>query len=180
MDPRITKTFCDVLLLGAVIVAAGSMAGLWLPAGAALLLSAVALCRICWIDDNIHHDLLPAKRMPPGYRGSRIDRGGVTGAAASAFRGDPNCPRRLAAELRLQAHAWGAFAWGVAGGVMLQAATSLALSVGAAGVVFLALRQADYLALGSATLAARGSLPERLIAGRGPLSHLAVIRRGPD
>jgi hypothetical protein len=179
MDPRTKKTFCDVLLLGAMFVAAGSMAGLWLPPGAALLLLAVVLCRICWIEDNIHHDLLPAKRMPPGYRGSRADRGGVSGAAALTVRGDPDCPQRLAAELRLQAHAWAAFAWGAAGGVVMQAAVPLTLVAGAA-TIFLALRQADYLALGSATLAARGSLPERLIAARGPLSHFAVIRRGPD
>lgn len=176
MDPRTKKTFCDMLLLGVAIAGAGSMAGLWLPPGAALLLLAVVLCRICWIEDNIHHDLLPAKRMPPGYRASRAQRGGVTGGAAPD---DPDCPRRLAAEMRLQAHAWGAFAWGAAGGVVLQAAVPLALAAGATALL-LALRQADYLALGSAMLAERGALPERLIAGRGPLSHIGVIRRGPD
>jgi hypothetical protein len=105
MDPRVTKTFCDILMLGAVVTLAGSIAGLWLPAGAALLLLRLAVCRICWIEDNIHHDLLSAERMPPGYRACRTRRSALLGTGAAEPGADPDCPRRLAAELRLQAHA---------------------------------------------------------------------------
>lgn len=179
MDPRMTKTFCDVLMLGAAVTAAGSMAGLWLPPGAALLLLALAICRICWIEDNIHHDLLTAERIPPGYRACRTRRSAFLGTAPADPEGDPNCPRRLAAEMRLQAHALAAFSWALVAGMVLKGGMPLTYAAGA-GALFIALRHADYLALGTAILASGRPLPDRLITARGPLTRLAVIPRRPD
>jgi hypothetical protein len=179
MDLRMTKTFCDILMLGAVVAAAGSVAGLWLPLGAALFLFALAVCRICWIEDNIHHDLLTADRIPPGYRACRTRRSAFLGAAPADPGADPDCPRRLAAEMRLQAHALGAFAWAIVAGMLLKAGVPLTFVAGAAAL-FMALRHADYLAYGTALLATGRSLPDRLIAGRGPLTRLAVIPHRPD
>jgi hypothetical protein len=179
MDPRMMKAFCDTLMLGAVVTAAGSMAGLWLPLGAALLLFALVICRICWIEENIHRDLLTADRIPPGYRACRNRRTALLGTAAREPEGDPDCPRRLAAELRLQAHALGAFAWALVAGMVLKAGVPLTFVAGGAGLLF-ALRHADYLAYGTALLAVGKPLPERLIAARGPLTHLAIIPHRPD
>lgn len=178
MEPRMMKTFCETLMLGAVVVAAGSVAGLWLPLGLAGLLFALVLCRICWIEDNIHHDLLPAERIPNGYRACRDRRSALMGSQSSG-RDDPDCPRRLAAEMRLQSLVLGAFAWALVAGMVLRAGVPLSFLAGIVAL-FLALRHADYFAFGSAVLATGRPLPDRLIAARGPLSGLAIIPRRHD
>jgi hypothetical protein len=177
MDPRTLKAFSDHLIAGSCVVAAGCAAGLWLPLGAGLLLLALALCRVCWIEDNIHHDLLAAETVPTGYRACRQRRAGLLGRAFGDGEEEVTCPRRLASELRLQAHAWSAFAWAVAAGAVLPAGVALTFGAGALALV-LALRHADYLAVGAAHLAAGHPLPPHLIAGRGGLlAQLAIIPR---
>jgi hypothetical protein len=177
MDPRTLKTFSEHLLIGGAVVGAGSAAGLWLPLGAALLLLALALCRVCWIEDNIHQDLLNAETVPSGYRACRRRRSGLLGLALGDPEEEITCPRRLASELRLQAHAWSAFAWAIAAGAVLPAGVALTFGAGAMAL-FLALRHADYLALVAAHLASGAPLPAHLIAGRGGLlSQLAIIPR---
>ncbi len=179
MDPRTLKSFCEHLILGGVLVAAGSAVGLWLPLGASLLILGLAICRVCWIEDNIHQDLLPADSVPPGYRACRDRRRGLVGALLGDTGDDVECPRRLASALRIQAHAWAAFAWAVAGGTVLPAGAPLTFTAGAVALA-LALRQADYVAVGAAHLVSGAPLPARLIAGRGLLAQLAVIPRRPD
>lgn len=177
MDPRTLKAFSDHLLAGGVVVAAGSAAGFWLPLGAALLLLALAICRICWIEDNIHHDLLPAETMPTGYSACRKRRSGLVGRALGDREEEITCPQRLASELRLQSHAWSAFSWAIAAGAVLPAGVALTFGAGTLALI-LALRHADYLAVGAAILTTGAPLPQRLIAGRGGLlSQLAVISR---
>jgi hypothetical protein len=177
MEPRTFKAFSDHLIAGSCVVAAGSAAGLWLPLGAGLLILALALCRVCWIEDNIHHDLLAAETVPTGYRACRQRRAGLLGRAFGDPEEEITCPRRLASELRLQAHAWSAFAWAVAAGAVLQAGVALTFGAGALALV-LALRHADYLAVGAAHLAAGRPLPPHLIAARGGLlAQLAIIPR---
>jgi hypothetical protein len=179
MDPRTLKSFCEHLLVGGGIVAAGSAAGLWLPVGAALLVLGLALCRICWIEDNIHQDLLPADVLPPGYRACRERRRGLVGLLFGDPPDEIDCPQRLAFHLRLHAHAWGAFAWALAAGTVLPAGAPLTFAAGILGLA-LGLRHADYMAVSAAHLASGAPLPRRLIAGRGVLSHFAVIPRRPD
>lgn len=179
MDPRTSKAFCDHLLLGGLVVGAGAAAGLWLPLGAALLMLALALCRACWIEDNIHQDLLRAETLPPGYRACRERRSGFLGVVFGDGADAVSCPRLLASELRLQAHLWSAFAWAIAAGAALPSGAAPAVGAGALALL-LALRHADYLAVGAALLARGAPLPPHLIAGRGPLSQFAVIPRRRD
>jgi hypothetical protein len=178
--PGPSRRFPTNLLLGCFVVAAGSAVGLWLPLSAALLVLALALCRVCWIEDNIHQDLLRAETVPAGYRECRRRRRGLIGAAFGDLAEEVTCPRRLALELRLQSHAWAAFAWAIAAGAVLPAGVALTFGAGALALL-LALRHADYLALGAALLTSGAPLPPHLIAGRGPLSaQLAIIPRRPD
>ena len=179
MDPRTLKAFSDHLVIGGLVAGAGTAAGIWLPIGAALLLLALALCRVCWIEDNIHQDLLPAEIMPPGYKACRERRSGLLGLAFGDAGEAFTCPRRLASALRLQAHVWSAFIWAIAAGAMLPVGAPLTFAAGALALL-LALRHADYLAVGAAVLSAGAPLPQHMIAGRGPLSQLAVIARRPD
>jgi hypothetical protein len=179
MDPRTLRSFSDHLLLGGLVVATGSAAGLWLPPGAAILLLALLLCRVCWIEDNIHQDLLPSETLPPGYRACRERRRGLVGTLFGDAPDATDCPKRLASVLRLQSHAWAAFAWGLSAGVALHAGAPYALAAGGLALL-LALRQADYLALGASLMAQGGPLPLHLIARRGVLTQLAVIPRRPD
>ena len=179
METRTFKAFSDHLLTGGLVVGAGTVAGIWLPLGAALLVLALALCRVCWIEDNIHQDLLPARDMPAGYRACRERRSGLLGLAFGDTTETVSCPRRLASALRLQAHVWSAFAWAIAAGALLAVAGSMTLVMGGLALL-LALRHADYLAVGAALLARGVPLPAHLIAGRGPLSQIAVIPRRPD
>jgi len=179
MDPRTLKTFSNHLLAGGLVVGAGSAAGIWLPLGAALLLLALLICRICWLEDNIHQDLLQAEDVPAGYRACRERRRGLVGLAFGDEEHGNDCPLWLASALRLQSHAWSALGWGIAAGAMLPAGVPLTYAAGALALI-LALRHADYLAVGASRLAWGRPLPDRLIAGRGPLSQLAVIPRRPD
>jgi hypothetical protein len=66
----------------------------------------------------------------------------------SMLSAGPDSPR-----LRQRARGWIAFSWAVAAGAALQAIVPLTVAVGALAL-FLALRQADYLALGAAELQA--------------------------
>lgn len=167
MDPLSLKSFSDHLLSGALAAAAGSAAGIWLPLGAGLMLLGLALCRICWIEDNIHQDLLPAERLPPGYR----HRHGTPPGEA--------CPQRLASQLRVQAHAWAAFSWALAAGVLLPLGAPLTIAAGLVALA-LALRHADYFGITGAQVATGRPLSRRLIAAHGPLTHFVVIPRRPD
>ena len=53
--------------------------------GAVLLL---AITRVCWIDDNIHNDLLRRESLPVSYRNTQIKRQ----AWLSRITGLPNAP----------------------------------------------------------------------------------------
>jgi hypothetical protein len=178
MNLRRDKIFSDNLLLGGLIVAAGTASSLWLPLSLAVLLYGVALCRICWIEDNIHHDLLTTDRVPDGYRLCRTRRQSLFGRAFADSLNDTDCARLLASQLRIQSHAWGAFTWGlVAGGILGASAAPIAV---AAGIVTfgLALRQADYFAWGQCRLLTTGApLPAAHIAGRGGLGQFAISSR---
>jgi hypothetical protein len=180
MDTRTLKAFSDHLLLGGLIVGAGSAAGLWLPLGVALLLLSIALCRVCWIEENIHQDLLNAENLPAGYRACLERRSFfLSGSVPEDKSQEHDCPKRIASALRLQAHAWAAFGWGLAAGAALPAGAPLTYGAGVLALT-LALRHADYLAVGASLIASGKPLPRRLIAGRGPLSSLAIIPRRPD
>lgn len=171
--------FCDRLALGASIVALGCATAIWLPQGLAFLLLGLAMCRICWIEDNIHSDLLPADEVPSGYRACRERRRLVLGLPLSRGEGDTCCPKLLASQLRLQSLAWSAYAWAILAGATLQYASAPGA---ACGVLCLAaaLRSADYFALGQSWLLCGRPLPRHLLLGQTPLARLAYSSRRPD
>ncbi len=171
--------FVANILLGVLVAATGSAAGIWLPDGAALMIAGLAICRICWIEDNIHHDLLPAKRIPTGYRACRNRRRSLFGKVVSDRTDDADSPLLLASELRVQSHAWAAFAWALIAGSALGQG-SPAVYVGASIALALSLRHADYLAWSQTVLAGGRPLPRRQLVARGPLARLAYSSRRPD
>lgn len=179
MHERSAKVFSDHLLLGGLVTAAGSAAGLWFPTSFAILLGGLALCRICWIEDNIHHDLLHAEQIPTGYRTCRTRRQNVLGRQFSDDLTNTECPRLLASQLRVQGHAWAAFGWALLAGAVLVHAAAISVVVSML-CLLMALRNADYFAWGQTALIAGRPLPDRLIAGRGPLSRFAYSTRRPD
>lgn len=149
MEPRSIKSFSDRLLLGGAIVAVGSAAGLWLPSSATLSLAAAAWCRVAWIEHRTERLLVAAV-------GTDRDQRGTT-----------SC----------RAHAAAALAWALVAGVVLTVIAPLTLATGAVAL-FLALRQADYLALGAARASA-GPLRRASGAERDGAPSAAVNRR-PD
>jgi len=178
-DQRI-KVFSDTLQIGGVIAAAGSVAGLWLPSSVALLLAGVAVCRICWLEDNIHHDLLRNDQVPAGYRACRARRRSILGRLLLPDNEQPtDCPKVLASQLRIQSHAWAAFAWAVLAGAVLSYPAPATMAL-AALFMAMALRNADYFAWAQTALATGQALPAHLIAGRGPLARLAYSSRQSD
>ena len=169
------RAFAPNLVLGAAVCLAGTAAGLWLPPGLALFLAGIAVCRICWLEDNIHEDLLRADRIPAGYRAVRSRRRTLFGTSGAA----PEDPVALAGLLRIQSLAWSAFAWGAASGALLASGLNGA-GLFAALALGLALRAADYFAIAQTLVAAGHPIPRRLLAGDGPLRQLAVNPRSRD
>ncbi len=177
-DQRL-KVFSDTLQLGGLVAAAGSAAGLWLPTSFAILLCGLAVCRICWLEDNIHHDLISADSVPPGYRACRARRQHLLGRLFADDLTDTDCPRVLASQLRIQSHAWAAFAWSLLAGAMLAQAALVTVAVATVALA-MALRNADYFALAQSSVAAGQALPRHLITRRGPLARLAHSSRRSD
>lgn len=171
--------FCDRLALGASIVALGCATAIWLPPGMAFLLLGLAMCRICWIEDNIHSDLLHADEVPSGYRACRERRRLVLGFALSRAEHDTVCPGLLASQLRIQSLAWSAFAWAALAGVTLQHAPPFGAALGVLGLAA-ALRSADYFALGQSRLLSGKPLPRHVLLGQTPLARLAFSSRRSD
>lgn len=166
------------LVSGALIVALGSVIGLWLPANIALTVAGLAVLRLCWIEDNIHQDLLKAKKVPVGYRNTHVRRSAVLnpGAADDA----PECPRRLAAQLRIQAHAWSALSWSIAGGLLLAVSNGALLLIAGTVALAFALRGADRMALCHAAVVSGRPIDDDLIAEPGMLRRIALSTRTRD
>jgi hypothetical protein len=139
------KTFSDHLLLGGAIVAAGSAAGLWLPAGVVLPLTALVWLRVAWIDNAIER-------------------------ALSAGAND--CEEHLKRKL----HMASACGWALVAGVVLTVITPITVAIGILAL-FLALRQADYLALGAAR-ATTAALSAFHVSSRDGAP--AAVHRRPD
>lgn len=175
MPHSAARAFAPNLVLGSAVCLAGTAAGLWLPAGLALFLAGIAVCRICWLEDNIHEDLLRADRIPAGYRACRSRRRTFLGGGDAA----PEDPVALAGLLRIQSLAWATFAWGTATGALLAPGLN-GTALFAALTLALALRAADYFAIAQTLVAAGYPIPRRLLAGDGPLRQLAVNPRSRD
>ena len=169
------RVFSQSLILGGGVALAGTAAGLWLPAGLALLLAGIAVCRICWLEDNIHEDLLRADRIPAGYRACRSRRSTLFGGNA----GGTDDPVALAELLRIQSLAWAAFVWGSACGALLASELNGA-ALFAALALALALRAADYFAIALTLVDTGRPIPRRLLTGDGPLRQMAVNARPRD
>lgn len=170
-------SFALHLVLGGLVCLAGSAAGLWLPPGLALLLGAVAVCRICWLEDNIHDDLLRADRLPEAYRNCRSRRQSLFGGSGGDETEDPV---GLAELLRIQSLAWSTFAWGIGGGLLLSAGPGSGAPVLAALALALALRAADYFAVAQTLVLAGRPMPRHLLSGEGPLHRIVVNARPRD
>ena len=80
MSDRDPYVQTQALIALALVLFAGTAVAIWTPFGFSLLLGSVALLRICWIEDNIHQDLLEADRVPAGYRATQRRRATVLGA----------------------------------------------------------------------------------------------------
>jgi hypothetical protein len=139
------KTFSDHLLLGGAIVAAGSAAGLWFPAGVILPLTTLVWARVAWIEN-------------------RIERVVSEG------------PDDRAEHLKRKAQVTSAFGWALVAGVVLTVIAPITVAIGAAALL-LALRQADYLALGAARATTAALSPVQVTPRDGAP---AAVRRRPD
>lgn len=171
--------FGEQLLTGSAFALAGSATALWLPPTLGWLVACLVVLRICWIEDNIHHDLLRADRVPPGYAACRARRRAALMRIAPDPLDDTACPRMLASQLRIQSHAWTAYGWALAAAALLLTGTCAAAFAGVAAFA-LALRGVDRFALAQSVVLAGRPLAARQIAQRGLLTSLAVNNRPRD
>ncbi len=168
--PRI---IAEQLVIGAAITVAGSAVGLWLPPALAIMVGIVALLRICWLEDNIHHDLLTSDRVPPGYKACRARRR----AALPLFRphtlDETTCPVMLASQLRIQSHAWSSFLWSLAAAIILTGGSLFAL-IGGAIALGLGVRSVDRFALAQSVVLTGNRLAPQQLVARSILAPFAI------
>lgn len=180
IEPFRTRTLAEQLVVGSVFATAGTATGIWLPPGLMAILATVVLLRLCWLDDNIQHDLLPKKRVPGSYLESQRRRGLFRGPFADGQR-EVRCSKLLASQLRIQTHAWHVYFWAaLAGAILTGLPFPLVLSALAGGLALVAsLRGIDRFAEAQATVLAGRPLAARELASRGWLADFLVNdRRG--
>lgn len=139
-------------LIGALMVGAGALAGLWLPLGLMGSLALLALLRICWIEDNITSDLYGRDALPSGYLQTlemrRLFMLRWFGVNLGAVSPDLSA-HLLATALRAEAQLWAACLLGFVAMICAQHgpfAPSLDLTL-AAALLYAALKRADRLAI---------------------------------
>lgn len=157
MTGRNAAIFSEHLAFGTLLVLAGSAVSLWTTPWLAAVTGLLVICRICWIEENIHDDLLRREARHPGAQ----------------------CPVLLASEQRVQGYAWGSFAWGLAAAWLLDHGHA-ALFVAGLGALVMALVNADRCALGQVSVRSGRPLPYGQISGRGRLYGLIVNTRRTD
>lgn len=168
------------LIAGSACVAAGALAAVHLPPALAGVALALTLLRRCWIEANIHDDLIGAEDLPTGYRNAlrRQERLAAFWNLPVETQA-PDCPRRLASLLRLQALGLSAFLYGaLATGLPVLADAPAALLPGMAAL-WLGLRRADSYAHARAVLARGDTLPPDRIAHREGLAAWAMNGLAP-
>lgn len=156
------------ILIGAAMVAAGALAGLWLPFGLMGSFALLAILRICWIEDNITADLFGRDRLPPGYLQTLTLRRrfmwrwfGVDPARDA----DDLSAHLVATTLRAEAQLWAAWLFGFASMVCALHGPfggMLNLSLGV-GLFCVALTRVDRLAVTLHHCDAGRPLPDELL-----------------
>jgi hypothetical protein len=155
-------------VIGAVLVAGGAMASLWLPFGLVGGLALLALMRICWLEDNINSDLFGRDSLPPGYRNTAQFRRLVV-YRWFGIRWDESMAEQsahlMATAMRAEVQIWGATLLGLAATLVAQQGPfGGLLNLGLGGVLFvMALRRADRLALSLWYCDAGRALPDHLL-----------------
>ena len=156
------------VIMGAVLVAAGALSGLWLPTGLVGAGALLALLRICWLEDNIVSDLFGRDSLPPGYRSTAEVR------RLFFFRWLGICPAETSAEqsahlmataMRAEVQIWATLLLGFAAGVVaMHGMFAPWLNLAIASVLFVvALTRADRLALSLMHCDAGHALPDHLL-----------------
>ncbi|MEM9247905.1 MAG: hypothetical protein AAGB05_04305 [Pseudomonadota bacterium] len=165
------------LICGAVLVLGGSAMAIWLPLPIAAALTLAVLMRICWLEDNIRSDLMGAHDLPASYRQTQRLQAlwwrALLGAAPAPVR----CPRQLASEMRLQAHALHAFVAGAASGILARVVdVPTAAVVLAGGALAGALWRVERLANAEAAMARQSVLSDEMLEGLGPIARFMMNR----
>ena len=172
------------LVSGAVLVASGSAAALWLPGGLAGALALFLLLRICWLEENIRSDLMGASDLPEAYRLTQEVQRRWQRALFGVAAAPETCPRRLASAMRVQSHALYALLIGGFAVIVAQAAAAAPLMCVLLGGALLAraFARVDRLAEAEAILATGAALPKPLLEDRGPLARFVLNQEpcGPD
>ena len=173
MKPLRRNTYLREITSGIALVLLGSAIGIWLPTNVALAITGFVLLRIFWLEDNIHSDLLSAKKIPQAYENTQILRDRMFGiqAPGTTIVG----PRRLAEELRLQSLCWSTFSWSALAGVLLTAPSPIAIAAGL-GSLAMGLRAADRHGHSCVSVRSGKPLPPRILEARGILQDLATNR----
>ena len=98
----------------------------------------LVLIRICWIEENIHDDLLKSDRVPNSYLNHQIRRQNWSWRLGLATSDIIECPKRLAMKLRNHADNWWVFfwAWNIAAVLAFSAEMSSVTFWGVLGVSF--------------------------------------------
>lgn len=170
------KSTLETLATGGLLVAAGSILGLTLLPPVAMLLFLVLMIRICWLEENIHTDLLPARRMPAGYAAVLIRRAAWWQVLTGRTMEIETCPRRLAGALRLQVHALNAAFFGVLSTFVALQAVDLVVGDVLVILLFLglALRRVDQFVEMESILRRGTTPPEHMLRDRGLLARAVV------
>lgn len=142
----------------------GALTPVFVPTTIIGLVILLVLLRICWLGDNIAHDLAGQDRLPPAYVNAALRRQRAIWAALRIKpSSDPRAwrPALVATRMRAEEQAW--YIYGVAavaGLVATQAQTPGLLPVAAIGLLLrVAMRKADGLAVTLAYLGAAKPLP---------------------
>lgn len=175
------KVWFGHLVAGTALVMAGTVLAANLPTGLVGLTCFVVLLRCCWIEENIHADLLPSTTVPPGYRVTQRYRNRFLARWLRIWRDEITCPHLLASHLRVQSLALGAFFYGLLTTVVaLHGGASLTLLILAACLLLvIGLRRAEQFALARMRVTQGVPLPRSHIVGRHPIAGW-LINRLPD
>ncbi len=174
---RVVRARIEALLAGAVLLLGGSALALWLPLGLAAAIGMGVLMRLCWLDDNIRNDLMSAPRMPESYLQTQRLQAEWRRLLLGGSRAPVECPRRLASDMRVQAHALHAFFCGSALGFFVRGVEQPvpALIVGA-GLLACGLWRIERLAEAEAALTRDDVLSDEMLEDRGPLARFVTNR----
>ncbi len=171
------------LLPGLLLVFSAAHLVTVLPPAASGLFGLLILLRIGWLEDNIAQDLLDRDRMPPGYVNTARRRQYLAWKLMARPPGsDPaeNCPKLLATRMRAEVQGLCAVILSAAAsGVAQSLPAGLFLSMaGAAVLLSLALRRADFMAVSLLHLEAGHPLERERLLSR--TAWFNTGRSGPE